>query len=92
MSVKNISGGSGYGPGATTIDTNQAFNVKNELVSTTDFATFWKMRTTLSQSGRSIVLESDCKDYLSALNDRVEGKMGIVVASWENSAGTEKFE
>jgi len=66
--------------------------VSNEFVSTSDYTTFWKLRTTLTQNGKKIVLESDCQDYLVALNDRIEGKMGIVAASWDNSAGRQDFE
>jgi len=37
-----------YGPYGSKIDTNLGFHVKNEYVSTTDYANFWKLRTTLS--------------------------------------------
>lgn len=66
--------------------------MNNEFIATRDYATFWKLRTTLTQEGRKITLESDCQDYLVALNERIEGRMGIVAASWDNSAGRQDFE
>jgi len=92
LSVRDSLTNSGYGPGGATIDTNKQFNVNNEFIATRDYTTFWKLRTTLTQEGRKITLESDCQDYLVALNERIEGRMGIVAASWDNSAGGQDFE
>lgn len=81
-----------YGPGGSLVDTNSKFNVKNEFVSTTDQSEFWKMRTTLTQGSGEVVLESECPEYLRALNYGIDGGMGIVFANWNNEAGSEDFE
>jgi len=54
--------------------------------------TFWKLRTTVSQDGNTMVMEADCRDYLSALSDPIEGDMGFVFSNWENASGSEDFE
>jgi len=81
-----------YGVGGSMIDTNDWFTVKNEFISTEDYKTFWKIKTTLTQGSNMIVLENDCSEYLSALNDPIEGGMGIAFANWDNSSGIEDFE
>lgn len=81
-----------YGPGGRLIDTNNKFHVINEFVSTQSYYTFWKLKTTLKQQGNEIVLENDCRDYLSGLNEVIEGDMGIVFSSWDNTNGIESFE
>jgi hypothetical protein len=81
-----------YGPNGTRIDTNSDFHVKHEFVSTKDYKTLWKLRTTLSQGGEEIDFEADCRDYLGALNRPIEGGMGIVLSSWDNRDFSEKFE
>jgi len=48
LSVRDSLADSGYGPGGSKIDTNSSFRVQNELVSTADYTTFWKIRTTLT--------------------------------------------
>merc|ERR1719469_210292 len=50
------------------------------------------LKTTLKQQGNEIVLENDCRDYLSGLNEVIEGDMGIVFSSWDNTNGIESFE
>ena len=45
----NKYGAGAYGPGGSMIDTNYEFTVKNEFVSTPDYATFWKLRTRITQ-------------------------------------------
>lgn len=85
-------GADAYGPNGSMINTNNEFHVINEFVSTTDYKTLWKLRTTLSQNGSEIVLEKDCRDYMRGLSDTIEGSMGIVLSSWDNTDGAEKFE
>ena len=53
-----------YGPNGEMINTDQAFNVKTEFVSTANYADLWMLRTRISQNGREMVLEADCRDYL----------------------------
>jgi hypothetical protein len=82
-----------YGPNGSFIDTNAKFHVKNEFVSTTDYQTFWKLRTILSQNGSEIVMEADCRDYLTPLSDPMGGYgMGFVLSSWDNTSVGEDFE
>jgi len=81
-----------YGPGGSKIDTNKQFHVKNEYVSTTDYANFWKLRTIISQEDRQIVMEKDCREYLVGLQAPISGEMSIVFSSWDNLNGGEDFE
>lgn len=81
-----------YGPGGSKIDTLKKFHVKNEYVSTEDYATFWKLRTIISQEGREIVMEKDCRDYLVGLQAPISGEMSFVFSSWDNLDGAEDFE
>lgn len=85
-------GSDAYGPNGSLIDTNADFHVMNEFVSTTNYQTFWKLRTTLTQGGNKIILENDCRDYMGALSTTIEGQMGIVFSSWDNTDSQEKFE
>ena len=41
-----------YGKGGSLIDTNRNFRVKTEFVSLKNYTKFYKLRTTLTQSGR----------------------------------------
>lgn len=85
-------GADAYGPGGTIIDTSIAFKVFNEFVSDKSYMNFWKLRTTLSQGSDEIIMEADCRDYLSALNGPIEGGMGFIFANWDNTNGAEDFE
>ena len=39
------------------------------------------------------MLESDCQDYINGLDANIEGGMGIVISSWDNSdVGAADFE
>lgn len=78
--------------GGSLIDTGSDFQVKNEFVATTDYATFWKIRTVLTQGNDSMVFEKDCRDYLTRLNTPIEGGHAVVFANWDNSEGRESFE
>lgn len=89
--AQQIHGADAYGPGGSKIDTNSTFHVHNEFVSTPDFRTLWKLRTTLSQGTQAIVMESDCQDYLVGLNGPIEGYMNIVFSSWK-ATSAEDFE
>lgn len=81
-----------YGPFGTIINTNISFHVLNEFISTKDYSKLWKLKTTLKQDGREIEMEADCRDYLDALYEPIEGGMGFVFSNWDNSAGEEDFE
>lgn len=85
-------GAEAYGPSGTIINTQFEFNVFNEFVSTDDYETFWKLRTTLTQDNNEIMMEADCRDYLSGLNDSIEGDMSFIFANWDNTSGSEQFE
>jgi len=85
-------GADAYGPDGTLIDTKSEFRVHNEFISDRSYKTFWKLRTTLSQSGNQIIMEADCRDYLVGLNDQIEGSMGIIFSNWDNTEGREDFE
>jgi len=77
-----VHGSNAYGPGGKKIDTDVRFHVKTEFVSTSDYESFWKLRTTLSQNGVDIVMEKDCGDYLVGLNNPIAEGMSIVFSSW----------
>ena len=81
-----------YGPGGSLIDSTQRFNVWTEFVADADYTSLWKLRTTVSQDGNEIVMEADCGDYLKSFDNIIEGEMGFVFSSWDNSAGKEDFE
>lgn len=66
--------------------------MKNEFISDNDYKTFWKLRTTLSQNGQDLVMENDCREYLTGLNEAINGEMGIVLSSWDNRDMQESFE
>ena len=74
-----------YGPSGLYIDTNNPFKVKTEFISDSSYATLHKIRTRLSQSGREMVMEASCKDYLRGINDDIEGGMGFILSSWDNT-------
>ena len=33
------------------------------------------------------MLESDCQDYINGLDANIEGGMGFVISTWDNSDG-----
>jgi len=37
-------------------------------------------------------MEADCRDYLSDMNEQIEGGMGFVISSWDNTEMSEDFE
>jgi hypothetical protein len=61
------------------------FTVKTEFISTTDYFSLWKLRTRLIQGPNEIVMEADCQDYLDAFSADIEGGMGFVLSSWDNT-------
>ena len=67
------------------IKTNMPFDVKTEFISTSNYLDFWKLRTRISQGGQEIVMEAPCQDYLKSLNGDIEGGMGFVISSWDNT-------
>ena len=86
-------GADAYGPDGTLINTRQAFSVKTEFVSDAAYVKLWKLRTTLMQGSNEIMMEADCGDeYFNALTNAIEGDMGLVFSSWDNSAGLEDFD
>ena len=60
-------GPNAYGVNGDIIDTSDNFDVKTEFITDLDYRAVWKIRTTLSQAGREMVLEANCGDYLSTL-------------------------
>ena len=86
-------GANAYGPSGSLINTNNGFNVKTEFVSDAAYVTLWKLRTTLTQGGNELMMEADCgDDYLNDLTNTIEGEMGFIFSSWDNSAGVADFE
>ena len=80
-------GDDAYGRDGSLIDTNQPFSVESAFISTRDYQTLWKMRTTLTQNGREIMMEAECQDYLPDMSVTIEGKMGLAVSTWDNRDG-----
>lgn len=74
-----------YGPMGSKIDTNQPFDVKTEFVSDTSYLNLHKLRTRITQGSQEIVMEAGCADYLNSLNGDIEGGMGFVISSWDNT-------
>jgi hypothetical protein len=59
-------------------------------VSTTNYADLWKLRTRITQGyteqdKKEIVMEAPCQDYLKSLSSDIEGGMGFVISSWDNT-------
>jgi len=52
----------------------------------------WKIKTTLSQEGRSMELEANCGDYLSTLSNDLGMEMGFVVSHWQDDEGVSGLE
>ena len=46
------------------------------------------MRTRITQGGNEIVMEAGCQDYLRSLSTNIEGGMGFVISSWDNTDGS----
>ncbi len=42
----------------------------------------------MNQGTKEIGMMADCPDYISRLSENIEGKMGIVCASWDNRSGS----
>jgi hypothetical protein len=78
-------GKNAYGPNGTMIKTTDKFTVKTEFVSDTSYSELCKMRTRISQGSNEIVMEAGCQDYLKNLSTNIEGGMGFVISSWDNT-------
>jgi hypothetical protein len=39
----------------------------NAFVTTNDYMKLWKLKTTLTQDDRELVMEADCREYLDPL-------------------------
>lgn len=77
-------GDDAYGPDGNLIDTNRAFTINTQFVSTADYSDLWMLRTTLTQDSNEIVMEADCTDYLNEFDADIEGNMTFVFATWDN--------
>ena len=78
-------GKNAYGPNGTKIKTKEKFTVKTEFISDTSYSELWKMRTRITQGSNEIVMEAGCQDYLRSLSTNIEGGMGFVISSWDNT-------
>lgn len=58
-----------YGVNGDIICTSKDFEVKTEFIADPDYRQVFKIKTTLSQEGRSMELEANCGDYLASLSD-----------------------
>ena len=76
-----------YAPGGTIIDTNSKFNVKTEFVTTSDYSEFWKLRTRITQDGREMMMEADCRNSLRYLTSDLSGGLGLIFSNWDNTKG-----
>ena len=81
---KEMYGDDAYGPDGNLIDTNRAFTINTQFVSTADYSDLWMLRTTLTQDSNEIVMEADCTDYLNEFDADIEGNMTFVFATWDN--------
>lgn len=92
MAVEGVAkyGAGAYGPNGSKINTNFPFTVKTELVATANTANFWKLRTTLTQSGREIKLDADCRDDSYTMDyDLGGGVMDVAFSTWDNLSGAD---
>ena len=78
-------GKNAYGPNGTIIKTTDKFTVKTEFISDEDYVDLWRMRTRITQGNNEIVMEAGCIDYLKNLSENIEGEMGFVISSWDNT-------
>ena len=76
-----------YGPNGSIINTNNPFDVKTEFVSNPSYSDLHKIRTRLTQNGQEIVMEASCAEYLQDINVDIEGGMGFIISSWDNTDG-----
>ena len=72
-----------YGPGGSLIDTDLPFNVRIEFMSQNTYREGWGIKTRLTQSGRELLLAKECNDW-GDLTTHLDGKSGLVFASWDN--------
>lgn len=88
MNVQGVEkyGPDAYGPGGSMVNTSLPFNVKTEFISTSDYQELWALRSTMSQDGNEIVLESSCPEYLASMSAAIEGGMGFVLSAWDNTS------
>lgn len=78
-----------YGPNGDKIDTNRAFKVKTEFVTTENYADLWMLRTTLSQDASQLASITICEGYLDAFDWDLTVGMALVFSSWDNRDGTD---
>ena len=75
-----------YGPGSSTIDTNQVYHVKQDFLE--DSGAFTGYVTTLSQDGRETVMSStpaNCGSYLGNYSADMT-QMVIAISNWGNKS------
>lgn len=80
-------GANAYGPGGSLINTAYQFGVKTEFISDADQTKLMKLRTTLAQGTKSMVMEAECEEYLSSMSGLLKGEMGFILSSWTDKRG-----
>ena len=75
----------GYGPGASTIDTNSPFNVTQKFVESGGQLS--SILTTFSQDGRSFNMQHTDGSYLNAMSHAMSD-MSLVFSLWGSTAQT----
>ena len=78
--------GAQYGPGSSyTIDTTKSYHVATKFYSLMDeqgyMTELTRIETTLSQEGRSVVVEQSDADFLSSLSSKLEYGMAVAVSN-----------
>ena len=78
-----------YGPDGSIIDTNLPFNVKVEFLCDKSYNELWSVVTRLKQPGigkekDQIDLVAYCPGQFGHLSKAMDGKMGLILSSWDN--------
>ncbi len=72
-----------YGVGGSIINTNADFDVKTEFIADPEYTSVFKLRTTLTQSTRTMMMEAEC-DELKSMSSTLDKKMGFVMSHWQD--------
>ena len=82
-----------YGPEGTYIDTNLPFTVHVAFICDKGYDELWSVQTTLKQNGKKMILKAYCPGEFGHLNKAMDGKMGLILSSWDNrNARTDSIE
>ena len=73
-----------YGPEGTVIDTNLPFHVRIEFICDKKYDKLWAIRTRLKQGEKKMDLEDYCEGEFGNLSKKMDGKMGLIMSSWDN--------